>query len=69
MSVMTVQEKCDEKGFGAASGHRKVTCRQFGTGPPSAIAQGRLSRKAREGAHPQLFRVSVENKPALYFQR
>ena len=56
VSVMTVQEKCDEKGLGAASGHGKVTCRQFGTAP---------SRKAREGAHPQLFRVSVENKSAL----
>jgi hypothetical protein len=35
----------------------------------ASAKQGRLSRKAREGAHPQLFRVSVENKPALYFPR
>jgi len=30
MSVMAVQEKCDEKGLGAASGHRNVRCWQFG---------------------------------------
>jgi hypothetical protein len=30
VSVMTVQEKCDEKGLGAASGHRNVRCWQFG---------------------------------------
>src|SRR5260370_40827474 len=36
-------------------------------GPPSAIAQGRLSRKAREGAHPQLFRAMLKDKSALYF--
>src|ERR1700687_4776234 len=37
VSVMTVQEKCDEKGLGAASGHRNVRCRQVGTAPLSAI--------------------------------
>src|ERR1700694_2817341 len=36
-------------------------------GPPSALAQGRLSRKAREGAHPQLSRVRLRDKSALYF--
>src|SRR6266853_4438476 len=36
VSVRTVQEKCDEKGLGAASGHRNVRCRQFGR-PRSAI--------------------------------
>jgi len=34
---------------------------------PSAIAQGRLSRKAREVAHPQLFRSMLKDKPELYF--
>jgi hypothetical protein len=32
----------------------------------SAVWQAN-SRKTREVAHPQLFRVSVEDKPALYF--
>jgi hypothetical protein len=62
VSVIAVQEKCDEKGLGAASGHRNVRCRQFGRAPlrlsPStslgaSAKQGRLSRKAREGAHTQ----------------
>ena len=30
VSVMAVQEKCDDKDLGAASGHRNVRCRQFG---------------------------------------
>ncbi len=39
-----------------------------GQGPPSAIAQGRLSRKAREGAHPQLFRFTLtKDKLGVYF--
>ena len=50
MSVIAVQEKCDEKGPGAASGHRNVRCRQFGRAP---------SRKAREGAHPPVVFVST----------
>ncbi len=61
VSVIALQEKCDEKGLGAGSGQRSVRCRQFGWGPlrlsPSAslgasAKQGRLSRKAREGTHP-----------------
>src|ERR1700732_3392140 len=28
---------------------------------------GATSRKAREGAHPQLFRLMLKDKPALYF--
>ena|SRR6202047_5188571 len=47
VSVIALQEKCDEKGLGAGSGHCSLRCRQFGWGPPSA--QGSLSRKAREG--------------------
>src|SRR6266404_4388902 len=35
--------------------------------PPSALAQGRLSRKAREGAHPQLFGQMLKDKPVFYF--
>ncbi|SRR5712692_1188166 len=45
VSVIAVQEKCDEKGLRAASGHRNVRCRQFGRAP---------SRKAREGRTPGL---------------
>jgi hypothetical protein len=64
VSVRAVQEKCDEKGLGVASGHRNVRCRQFGMASlrlsPSAslgpsAKQGRLSRKAREGAHSSYF--------------
>src|SRR5437899_1889482 len=33
VSVRAVREKCDEKGLGAASGHRNVRCRQFGRAP------------------------------------
>jgi len=66
VSVRAVLEKRDEKGLGAVSGRRNVRCRQFGRAPlrlsPSAslgasAKQGRLSRKAREGAHPQFFLV------------
>jgi len=32
---------------------------------PSANAQGKLSQKAREVAHPQLFRVNTQRQPAL----
>jgi hypothetical protein len=62
VSVLTVQEKCDEKGLGAASGHRNLRCRQFGKGPPSAIPFGfargsgetgqAFSKSARRGAPP-----------------
>jgi hypothetical protein len=61
VSVIAVQEKCDEKGLGAASGRRNARCRQFGRAPfgypprlrsGASAKQGRLSRKAREGAHP-----------------
>src|SRR5258708_36091251 len=34
--------------------------------PPLALAQGRLSRKAREGAHPQLFGQMLKDKPAFH---
>src|SRR5260370_17012250 len=34
VSVRAVQEKCDEKGLGAASGHRNVMCLQFVSAPP-----------------------------------
>src|SRR5438445_6036047 len=33
VSVRAVREKCDERGLGAASGHRNVRCRQFGRAP------------------------------------
>jgi len=65
VSVIAVQEKCDEKGLGAASGHRSVRCRQFGRGPSSAIpldfARGfgktgpAFSKSARRGAPPSYF--------------
>ena len=41
VSVIALQEKCDEKGLGAGSGHRSVRCRQFGRKgrTPSCFAQ------------------------------
>src|SRR5438132_12858509 len=67
VSVRAVQEKCDERGLGAASGHCNVRCRQFGRAPLrlSGLRQnrGRLSRKAREGAHLRLFRVNTQRHP------
>src|SRR5258708_32634143 len=44
---------------------RSKRCRLF-LRPPSALAQGRLSRRAREGAHPQLFGRMLKDKPAFY---
>ena len=61
VSVRAVQEKCDEKGLGAASGHRNVRCRQFGRAPsaiPLDFARGfgktgqAFSKSARR-AHPR----------------
>src|SRR6266481_7048516 len=69
VSVRAVQEKCDERGR-ICLWHRNVRCRQFGRAPlrlsPSAslgasAKLGRLSRKAQEGAHPQLFSVLSKN--------
>jgi hypothetical protein len=76
VSVRAVLEKRDEKGLGAVSGRRNVRCRQFGRAPlrlsPSAslgasAKQGRLSRKARAGAHPRLFRVNTRRQPGYAF--
>ena len=71
MSVRAVQEKCDEKRQGrvlattVADGTAVVGC---SAGPPSAIAQDRLSQEARERAHPQLFSV-LSKKPRVIFPR
>src|SRR6266852_6897957 len=47
---------------------KRAVCPLGGSGGhPSAIAQGRLSRKARAMAHPQLFRSMSKNRSALYF--
>jgi len=40
VSVIAVQEKCDEKGLGAASGHRNVRCRQFVRAPSRSTRRG-----------------------------
>jgi hypothetical protein len=59
------QEEREALGCGARKEDRTVSAvRQA---PLPAIAQGRLSRKAREGAHPQLFRAMLKDKSALYF--
>src|SRR6266704_2658725 len=72
VSVRAVREKCDEKGLGAASGHRNVRCRQFGRAPsaiPSAslgasAKQGRLSKSARTGP-PRVISCQHSKTPAL----
>jgi hypothetical protein len=49
VSVRAVQEKCDEKGLGAASGHRDVRCRQFGRalfGYPPRLRSGLRQNRA-----------------------
>src|ERR1700704_6470689 len=75
VSMMAVTVVCDEKSMvdkatrmgalspAAQSGVER--CRLF-LRHPSALAQGRLSRKAREGAHLQLFGRMLKDKPAFY---
>src|SRR2546421_12381116 len=70
VSVRAVQEKCDEKGLGAASGPRNVRCRQFGRDPsaiPLGFARGfgraGFFEKRREWAHPPVIFGSVRTKP------
>ena len=49
VSVRAVQEKCDEKGLGAASGHRNVKCRRFGRAPfgyPPRLRSGLRQNRA-----------------------
>ena len=47
---------------------RRATLRLSPSASLGASAkQGKLSRKAREVAHPQLFRSMSKDKPALYF--
>jgi hypothetical protein len=52
VSVMTVQEKCDEKGLGAASGHRNVRCRQFGRAPLRLSLRAGFLEKREKGRTP-----------------
>ena len=72
VSVRAVQEKCDEKDLGAASGHRNVRCRQFGRAtfgyPPrlrSGLRQNRAGslEKREKGRTPQSFRVNTQRHP------
>jgi len=73
--MMAVTVVCDEKSMVDKArewGHSLLPrksgverCRLF-LRPPSTLAQGRLSRKAREGAHPQLFGRMLKDKPAFY---
>src|SRR5258708_709852 len=74
VSVRAVREKCDEKGLRDNWRYHSVRCRQFRRAPlrlsPSAslgasAKHGRLSRKARERAHPPLFSVLSNNRPAV----
>src|SRR6266446_4136891 len=80
VSVLAVTLVCDEKRAARRSGEflrRDVSCclqlrkrsvwRLRGSGGhPSAIARGRLSRKAREMVHPSCF-GRCQKKTALYF--
>jgi hypothetical protein len=71
-SVMSVREKCDEKDRRQPSAI-SLQVLQLGVGGlaghPSAIAQGRLSRKAREVAHPQLFRSMLQRQTRVVLPR
>src|SRR5438270_10606326 len=69
VSVRAVREKCDERGRGAASGIAMLgaAVRQ---GPlrlsprlRSGLRQGRLFRKARQGAHPRFILITVKTNP------
>jgi len=64
VSVMTVQEKCDEKGLGAASGHRNVRGRQFGRAPFVYRSGQAFSKSARRGA-PPVISCQHSKTPAL----
>src|SRR5258708_28583838 len=52
VSVMGVREKCDEKGLGAASGHRNARCRQFGRAPFGYRSGQAFSKSAGRGEPP-----------------
>jgi hypothetical protein len=58
VSVMAGREKCDERGL-------TVLGVGSSAGPPSAIVQGRLSRKLEKGHTPSYFRLLSKN-PALH---
>jgi predicted negative regulator of RcsB-dependent stress response len=45
VSVIALQEKCDEKGLGDGSGQRSVRCRQFGWGPLAHSARADIYRR------------------------
>jgi hypothetical protein len=64
MTAVTVD--CDENSAGdkAATG-RTLSCRAERGRTMSAVPQA-PSRKAREGAHPQLFGRMLKAKPAFY---
>ncbi len=75
VSVIAVQEKCDEKRLGAASGRRNVRCRQFGRalfGYPLGFARGfgktgqAFSKSARRGA-PPVISCQHSKTSALWF--
>src|ERR1039457_1226583 len=68
VSVMTVQEKCDEKSLGAASGHRKVTCRQFGTAPLRLSLRAGFLEKREKGRTPSYFVSVLKTNPRYTFR-
>jgi hypothetical protein len=66
--VRVVTVECDEKSvsdkattgaLSPAAQSEAERCRLF-LRPPSALAQGRLSRKAREGEHPSNFTSTIQ---------
>jgi len=71
VSVIAVQERCDEKGLGAASGHRNVRCRQFAGPfgyPPrlrSGLRQNRAGflEKREKGRTPSYFVSTLKHTP------
>ncbi len=75
--MMAVTVVCDEKSmvdkaheWGHSLPPHKAGSNNVGcSSAPSALAQGRLSRKAREGAHPQLFGQMLKTNPRFTSQR
>jgi len=74
VSVRAVQEKCDEKGLGAASGHSNVRCLHFGRAPfgyPPRLRSGlrqtgqAFSKSARRGAPPVILALLKQTRAIL----
>src|SRR6266404_4077357 len=60
VSVRAVREKCDEKGLGAAPGHRNVRCRQFGRVPLRLALRAGFLEKREKGRTRSCFTSTIQ---------